>query len=54
MEPSVITTFLFTDIEGSSRLWEEQPERMRTALARHDRILRDAVQNHRGAVASAA
>ena len=28
--------FLFTDIEGSTRLWEQQPEAMRAALARHD------------------
>ena len=28
------TTFLFTDIEGSTRLWEREPERMRLALAR--------------------
>ena len=47
---SVVTTFLFTDIEGSTRLWEDQPERMRTELARHDAILRDAVQAHRGVV----
>ncbi len=45
-----VTTFLFTDIEGSSRLWEKQPERMRSALARHDRILREAVEGHRGVV----
>jgi class 3 adenylate cyclase len=43
-------TFLFTDIEGSTRLWEEQPEAMRAALARHDAILRDAVITHRGSV----
>ncbi|MDP9333891.1 MAG: adenylate/guanylate cyclase domain-containing protein, partial [Actinomycetota bacterium] len=43
-------TFLFTDIEGSTRLWEEQPEAMRAALARHDAILRDAVIAHRGSV----
>jgi predicted ATPase/class 3 adenylate cyclase len=44
------TTFLFTDIEGSTRLWEEQPERMRPALARHDAIARAAVEGHRGQV----
>lgn len=44
------TTFLFTDIEGSTRLWEEQPERMRPALARHDAIARAAVQAHGGEV----
>ncbi len=49
-EPSAITTFLFTDIEGSTRLWERQPERMRPALARHDAIARLAVESHRGRV----
>jgi class 3 adenylate cyclase len=39
-------TFLFTDLEGSTRLWEEHPDAMRTALARHDEILRDAVEGH--------
>jgi len=48
-EPASIT-FLFTDIEGSTRLWEQEPERMRLALARHDRIAREAVVAHRGEV----
>jgi len=43
-------TFLFTDIEGSTRLWEEQSEAMRTALARHDAILRVAVAAHGGTI----
>ena len=43
-------TFLFTDIEGSSRLWETAPDRMRPALARHDALVRGAVERHRGAV----
>ena len=34
--PSGTVTFLFTDIEGSTRLWQEQPDAMRPALARHD------------------
>jgi predicted ATPase/class 3 adenylate cyclase len=50
VDPFPVTTFLFTDIEGSSRLWEEQPERMRVALMRHDRILREAVVDHYGVV----
>jgi class 3 adenylate cyclase len=41
--PSGTVTFLFTDIEGSTRLWEVWPDAMRPALARHDEILRDAV-----------
>lgn len=42
--------FLFTDLEGSSRLWEREPERMRASMARHDAILRTAVRNHGGMV----
>ena len=40
---STVTTFLFTDIEDSSRLWEQDPERMAPALARHDALARSAV-----------
>ena len=43
-------TFLFTDVEGSTRLWEQDPERMRHAIARHDALLRNAVKSHRGTV----
>lgn len=49
-DPSAVTTFLFTDIEGSSRLWEQVPERMRLALARHDILTREAVSSHGGVV----
>jgi predicted ATPase/class 3 adenylate cyclase len=48
--PTGTVTFLFTDLEGSTRLWEEHPEAMRTALARHDFILRDAVEANGGHV----
>jgi predicted ATPase/class 3 adenylate cyclase len=48
--PSGTVTFLFTDIEGSTRLWEEHPDAMRDALARHDEILREAVTSHDGHV----
>jgi predicted ATPase/class 3 adenylate cyclase len=41
--PSGTVTFLFTDLEGSTRLWEQHPEAMPEVLARHDAILRDAV-----------
>lgn len=44
------TTILFTDIEGSTRLWEQEPERMSQALARHDTIARAAVEDNRGVV----
>jgi predicted ATPase len=36
-------TFLFTDIEGSTRLWEQQSDAMPAALAEHDALLQDAV-----------
>jgi predicted ATPase/class 3 adenylate cyclase len=48
--PSGITTFLFTDIEGSSGLWEREPARMHEALACHDAIARAAVVRHGGRV----
>lgn len=41
-------TFLFTDIEGSTRLWEEDPERMAPALACHDSLVRRAVEANQG------
>ena len=43
-------TFLFTEVEGSARLWEESPAAMRAALARHDAILREAIQAGEGRV----
>ncbi|MEO8273016.1 MAG: AAA family ATPase [Chloroflexota bacterium] len=43
-------TFLFTDIEGSTRLWEEHADVMGPALAAHDRLLRDAVVAAGGSV----
>ncbi len=48
--PTGTVTFLFTDLEGSTRLWEEHPDAMRDALARHDEILRDAVEKRDGHV----
>jgi predicted ATPase/class 3 adenylate cyclase len=43
-------SFLFTDIEGSTQLWEQHPRAMRSALARHDRLLRACVEAHDGRV----
>ncbi len=43
-------TLLFTDIEGSTRLWEDDPQRMAPALAAHDAIVREAIARHRGSV----
>ncbi|HUA96508.1 MAG TPA: adenylate/guanylate cyclase domain-containing protein [Acidimicrobiales bacterium] len=50
--PSGTVTFLFTDIEGSTALWETQPDAMRDALVRHDTILAGAVADHGGYVFS--
>ena len=41
--PSGTVTLLFTDVEGSTRLWEAEPEAMARALRRHDEILRAAI-----------
>ena len=43
-----VLTFLFTDIEGSTRLWEQDPMRMQRALAAHDHVGRAAVEKHGG------
>jgi class 3 adenylate cyclase len=43
-------TFLFTDIEGSTRLWEEHPDAMRAALLQHDDLLRACIESHGGQV----
>ncbi|MCX6897244.1 MAG: SUMF1/EgtB/PvdO family nonheme iron enzyme [Verrucomicrobia bacterium] len=48
--PSGTITFLFTDIEGSSQLWEQHPEAMALALERHNQLLRRAVESHGGFV----
>src|SRR2546421_4701477 len=50
-EPASQTlTFLFTDVEGSTRLWELNPESMKDALRQHDAILRSAVESSHGQV----
>lgn len=48
--PTGAVTFLFTDIEGSTRLWEKHPLEMRDALRRHDGILRATVKDYGGYV----
>ena len=48
--PTGTVTFLFTDIEGSTKLWERHPEAMQAALARHDEILRGAIEQRGGYV----
>lgn len=46
--PSGTVTFLFSDVEGSTRLWEAAPETMSHALARHYRLIEDAIERHAG------
>ena len=46
--PSGVVTFLFTDVEGSTRRWEADAEAMRAALAAHDAVLRAAIEAHGG------
>jgi class 3 adenylate cyclase len=46
--PSGTVTFLFTDIVGSTRLWEADREKMREALVAHDGVLRSAIEAHGG------
>jgi LuxR family maltose regulon positive regulatory protein len=48
--PSGTVTFLFTDIEGSTQLWEQHPQAMPAVLARHDALLRQVVASHGGVV----
>jgi class 3 adenylate cyclase len=48
--PAGTVTFLFTDIEGSTRLWEQDGARMSQALAAHDALARSAVECRRGTV----
>ena len=50
--PSGVVTFLFTDIEGSTRRWETDADAMRVALAAHDKALRSAIEAHDGFVFS--
>ncbi len=46
--PSGVVTFLFTDVEGSTRRWEADADGMREALAAHDKVLRKAIEAHGG------
>ena len=48
--PSGTITFLFTDIEGSTQLWEKYPEEMKSALAEHYSILKNAVETNKGVI----
>ena len=46
--PSGVVTFLFTDVEGSTRRWEADAQAMRAALVVHDKVLRTAIEAHDG------
>jgi predicted ATPase/class 3 adenylate cyclase len=48
--PTGTITFLFTDIEGSTRLWEQDREQMSAALAGHDALARATVEGQRGTI----
>src|SRR6201995_5568899 len=48
--PAGTVTFLLTDIEGSTRLWETVPEAMKAALERHNRIVTEVIDGHGGVV----
>ena len=48
--PTGTVTFLFTDIEGSTRLSQQYPEAMPALFARHDQILRETIEAHDGIV----
>jgi class 3 adenylate cyclase len=43
-----VVTFLFTDVEGSTRRWEADAQAMRAALVVHDTVLRTAIEAHSG------
>ena len=48
--PTRTTTFLFTDLESSTPLWENYPALMQSLVARHDVLIREAIERHRGQV----
>jgi len=52
--PAGTVTFLLTDIDGSTRLWEVVPEAMEVALERHNRLLTGVIEDHGGVVVTSA
>ena len=46
--PTGTVTFLFTDVEGSTRLWERHPAAMRAALVEHDALIESLTEQHGG------
>jgi class 3 adenylate cyclase len=52
--PTGTVTFLFTDIEGSTRMWEQDPQAMSDALSRHDETLQNAKESRGGHIFASA
>src|SRR5213594_4480961 len=50
MPATEVLTFLFTDIEGSTTLWEQYPDAMKSALAAHDALIRLSIEEHGGRI----
>ena len=50
--PSGTVTFLLTDLEGSTGMWEQNPDAMRAAMVRHDELLEKSIAGNRGYVFS--
>jgi class 3 adenylate cyclase len=48
--PTVVVTLIFTDVEGSTRLWEQHPEAMHQAMTRHDELIKASVASNSGVV----
>ena len=48
--PTGTMTFLFTDIEGSTKLWQEHPDQMKINLAKHDDLLHQVIERNEGYV----
>lgn len=49
-QPTGTIIFIFSDIEGSSKKWEQQPDAMQAALQSHHRLLRGAIEANQGFV----
>ena len=48
--PSGLITYLFTDVQGSTPLWQQHPQEMQSVMARHDSLLMTAVEANGGTV----
>ena len=48
--PTGLITYLFTDVQGSTTLWQQFPQEMTDVMARHDSMMRSAVEENRGSV----